>query len=332
MTRRWAIYAILVCPALYMTGCVTTDEVAKFASTSSAALAKGPAILEDLKSSCEREELAGVWFERFDPSEAKEREKQKKAASKECEDIAKLVPDEVAISKALTLYFTAMSQLASGSPASASSADKSADKSADTTKTAAKSSAKGKMKSSATGATGGSASSSATGLPAELSAGHAAATAYLGIASTIAKWLTSAYVEKNVAEDVQAADPHIAVLTDTLASIVKDNYSQQLLAEKDARLRGYSVFLEKVANKPEQAGALPVIKVMFNQRWEDDQKTLAAKSDAADAYVKALHEIRDGHKKLADKSRQYKLGSMSGLLTSFTSGIESLLPTIQKAF
>jgi hypothetical protein len=306
---------MLVCPALYMTGCVTTDEVAKFASTSSAALAKGPAILEDLKASCEREELAGVWLERFVPSEVKEREKQKQAASKECEDIAKLLPDQLAISKALSLYFTSMSQLASGSPASASSADKSAD-----------------AKSSAKGSTAGSASSSATGLPAELSAGHAAATDYMEIASTVAKWLTSAYVEKKVAEDVQAADPHIAVLTDTLASIVRDNYSQQLLAEKDARLRGYSVFFGKVANKPEQAAALPVIKVIFNERWEDDQKTLAAKSDAAAAYVKALNEIRDGHKKLAEKSRQFKLGSMSGMLTSFTSGIENVLPVIQKAF
>jgi hypothetical protein len=152
--RKRALWIVTV--GLALASCTTTDEVSKFAANASAALQQGQAVVKDWKQSCVREHLAEAPISEFDSSQ--------ESAEKACASSNGVETDQLAISKALGSYFTALSQLAAGTASTAKTND----------------------------------------APKSLSSSSGCGPQYNLILDLVSKWFTKEYTQKKLAEDVQA--------------------------------------------------------------------------------------------------------------------------------
>jgi len=281
MVRKWALCAVVV--GLALTGCTTTDEVSKFAANASAALEQGQAVVKDWKQSCVREHLAEAPISEFDSSQ--------ESAEKACASSNGVETDQLAISKALGSYFTALSQLAAGTASTAKAKE----------------------------------------APEALTSSKSPSPQYKQIIDLVSKWFTKVYTQKKLAEDVAAADGAVGALAEAQAAVVEKEYSKQLDSEQEALRQRYTSFLGHVQRTPELKSAEPVVTVLFRDHWDSDVRTLESKRAAAKAYVEALHKIRDAHHALSQKSGRFKAEEMSGLLGPFTADIQNALAILRKA-
>ena len=279
--RKRALWIVTV--GLALASCTTTDEVSKFAANASAALEQGQAVVKDWKQSCVREHLAEAPISEFDSSQ--------ESAEKACASSNGVETDQLAISKALGSYFTALSQLAAGTASTAKAND----------------------------------------APKSLSSSSGCGPQYNLILDLVSKWFTKEYTQKKLAEDVHAADGAIADLTDAQATVFEREYSKQLTSEQEALRQRYTKFLGHVKRTAELKSAEPVVTVLFRDHWDSDVRVLETKRAAAAAYVEALHKIRDGHHALAQKSGRFTTGELRGLLGPFTADIQNDLATLRKA-
>ena len=281
MVRKWALCAVVV--GLALTGCTTTDEVSKFAANASAALEQGQAVVKDWKQSCIREHLAEAPINEFDS--------RQKQAEEQCKGPNDVGTDQLAISKALGSYFTALSQLAAGTASTVKAKDE----------------------------------------PKALTTSSSSDPQYKQIIDLVSKWFTEVYTQKKLAEDVAAADGAVGALAEAQAAVVEKEYSKQLDSEQEALRQRYTSFLGHVQRTPELKSAEPVVAVLFRDHWDSDVRALEAKRAAAAAYVEALHKIREGHHALAQKGGRFKADEMSGLLGPFTADIQNALAILRKA-
>ena len=282
MVRKRALCAVVI--GLALTGCTTTDEVSKFASNASAALEQGQSVVKDWGQSCVRKSLAEAPIGEFDSSQ--------EAAEKSCASSHDVETDQLAISKALGAYFTALSQLAAGTASTAKAKD----------------------------------------APESLSASSDSGPQYKQVLGLVSKWFTKVYTQKKLSEDVVAADGAIGALTDAQAAVIEIEYGKRLNSEQEALRQRYTSFLGHVKRTPELKSAEPVVTVLFRDHWDSDVRTLESKRAAAKAYVEALHKIRDAHHALSQKSGRFKAEELSGLLGPYTAGLQNDLAILRKMF
>jgi hypothetical protein len=282
MVRKRALCAVVI--GLALTGCATTDEISKFASNASAALEQGQAVVKDWKQSCVREHLAEAPFDEFDSQQAQ--------AEQACKSSIGVETDQLAISRVLEAYFTALSQLAAGTASTARVHD----------------------------------------APEALADATSPGPQYKKILDFVSRSFTKVYTQKKLAEDVKAADEAIGALTDAQAAVIQKEYSKQLNSEQEALRQRYTSFLGHVKRTPELKSAEPVVTVLFQDHWDSDVKRLEAKRAAAAAFVEALHKVGDAHHALALKGDRFTAEEMRGLLGPYIADIQYALAMLRKAF
>jgi len=168
-------------------------------------------------------------------------------------------------------------------------------------------------------------------------------TAVKGLVGFLLKAATEGYRRKQLKKALEEQNDNIQLVTAGLRRIVAERYVQQLENERDqlrsyygSSISDYNVYMAKVA---QNAGAkpgdmvqdpLPIIQV--KRLWDDEENTLAARIEAANAYAKALDNIAQGHQKLYDSRND--LSSKTVLATALAYGktIQSLVEDFRKAF
>lgn len=290
-----AMTALVTTFLLLLPGCVTNDAVSKFAGQSSQALAQGQPIFEDLQASCIRQHLAEQAIPEdvnklFDTTDVKIA-----AADPACLDYAAVQPGLLAALKVLTDYFNALSQLASTGTASSgknSASDTSTAKSTNlTTKT--------------------------TNFTAEVLSALTNLSAFLGQVAT------TAYREKELARDIRARDNDISIVTNALKQIVVERYeNHQLVSEENSIQRADLDLLGKTSD--------PAIRALYRNQWRDAIAIITAKKSTADAFVKSLENIRDGHHALATHAGSLRAKDLPALIQPYTDSLSKLVPSLQK--
>lgn len=285
--RRIILHLALVF-VLLVSGCVSTDAVSKFATQSSQALAQGQPIVEDLEASCIRQHLAEQDIpadlkKLFDPSAVKVA-----AADPACVDYAAVQPGLLALLKVMTDYFTALSQLASTGTASTG---KSASTNAQTAKTS--------------------------------NSDSNVLSALTNISTFLGQVATNGYREKQLAHDIEARDPDVAIVISALKEVVQGRYEKhQLDSEQNSITQAYLGLLSKTSD--------PAIRALFRNQWQADVALIDAKRAAADAFVKALDTIQEGHNKLATNAGKINPKDLPALIQPYTDSLSNLAPSLQK--
>jgi hypothetical protein len=151
-----------------------------------------------------------------------------------------------------------------------------------------------------------------------------------GLASFLARVAVEGYKEKHLAADVEKADPSVAVVADALSSIVQNDYlNDELVKEQQALTRRYESFLEDTVTT--QQAAVPIAKILLQDRWASDLKGLAAKRAAASAYVAVLKKVSSGHHALASYAGKMSMKDLPGLLKTYTDSLAALTLAMQKS-
>ncbi len=70
--------------------------------------------------------------------------------------------------------------------------------------------------------------------------------------------------------------------------------------------------------------------LLLNRAYEDDSNEWNRRKSAADAYVHALQEIRDGHHKLAENANHLSAKELTLALEPYTDTLGQLIPTLQR--
>ena len=158
---------------------------------------------------------------------------------------------------------------------------------------------------------------------AKLSAAPQAALA--SVAGFLTRVATSAYQQKQLADDIVKVHEDIRVSLDGLGDAVGVVYLHQLQDEEKKTATRYSEFLLQ------HQGAAEMILVL-DSRWQSDRASFAAKQTAALNYKAALDTLARGNDDLAAHAHGLKAKELPGLLSPYAAQLESLVPAIQKAF
>lgn len=289
------VIAIVLAFVLSVAGCVTTDAVSKFATQSSQALAQGQPIFEDLEASCIRAHLA----EQAIPANVKDlfdtNDATTAAAAPDCTDYAAVQPGLLATLKVLTDYFTALSQLAS---TGAASTGKNSSNDAGTAKTSNQ-------------------TAKTTNLTTDALSAVASLSAFLG------RVATSGYQEKHLVDDLKTTDNDVTIVANALSDIVKKRYEDHQLESEENDIQQANLTL---LGKTDDSA----VRALFRNQWREEVALIATKKAAADAFVKALDNIRDGHKALATETDNLKAKDFPALIQPYTDSLSNLIPALQK--
>ena len=307
--RRAVLIALFMVLAAFLVSCVSSDEVAAFASNAAKALDQGTAIWDDIPASVLRRlcdaNMAKLEFD-FKPdtevciSNAIEKD-DFETARKERDDL-------VAVQKVLIDYFTAINQLAAFGKTSDSDT-KSKDDAAQAGK-AATGLAKGK----------------------QLTSGDEA-NAITGLAGIMVNMFSAGYKVRHLTREVEEGDKAVAVIADALKRIVKTDYmfDPQYLSAPDKT--GPASLLDLEANRMRREyrdtneGEL-VLRIS----WTDQVAKLSARNCAAKSYVDALQKIKLGHHELAKHANQLRARDLALTLEPYTTSLEGLISNVQKVF
>jgi biopolymer transport protein ExbD len=310
--------------ALFMTlletQCVVTNDVSKFASQSSDALTQGQSVLDDIHGSCVRGYMATR-----DITESLNENLQFNTQADEAANIAqkcKIFADDQrgleALSNVLKLYFTTISQLASAGT-STDTAKKNASEASNQGNTATSSK------------------------PSSVKNVDEVVNSASAVANILTNLFVRAYGQKKLAQALEHAHPHVVRVLDALSDVTQTQYLGT--KEHEAKLQNERKLLELQIetelnywknNKNEQLVSLaPSIEVLYRDQWDRQIAIIAAKQAAAQAYIKALEQIKEGHSKLAaqaSKAGGFSAKQILALLQPYIQNLSELIPKIKTSF
>jgi hypothetical protein len=143
------------------------------------------------------------------------------------------------------------------------------------------------------------------------------------LASLLTSLAVDGYQMKHLAADVRKADPSIAAVIEGLIAVVQKDYIDKMLSEEQQALtRRYEGFAEN-------SDPTPVLTVLLQDRWTGDLRRLATKRSAAQAYIAALKNVKNGHAALASHSNGRSIKSLSGLLQPYTDSLAIYVASLQ---
>jgi hypothetical protein len=316
MTANWSrrlvnalLLAAVVISTFCLNSCVSADAVAKFASDAAKSLNQGTAVINDFPESVVRRDCdQNVEKRAFNftlPEEAcvvNSIEQANLAQAKKDRD------DVIAVQKVLIDYFNALQQLAAFGKASDSTGKSKDDKSA-ADSSANKLKTSGKLTSS----------------------DEVKAVTTLG--DIMVKAFSAGYRNRELSRDLKAADDAVGNVVDALTHIVKDdymynpNYKFDLEHSQSAPLLNFEA--HRMTEEYMGADASPIL---LKISWTDRSQELLARNSSANSYVEALAKIKGGHHTLATEPTHLKAQSLVASLQPYISGLESLIPQIQKVF
>jgi hypothetical protein len=290
--RAYAVVLLLV--SLLLLGSCSLDAVAKFASQSSQALAKGPAILKDIEASCIRGELSKRKY--YGLAEKELAAKVQADAAKACASFTDDTPGMLVASKTLTDYFTAMSQLASTGKTSTG-------KNADSDKQAAQSAAK-----------------TPKSITLMQSVGK--------IIGLVGKMAAEGYRAEHLQKDLKSVSSDVEAVLTALEQFGKDDYNTVLTVEQQEYERQFEDLGLLTAGDP----TTKIIRGLAKSDESTEARLIAAKHAAADAYGRAIQQIIDGHKALVGHPGKLDAKDVPILIQPYTDSLSQIVQSLIPLF
>ena len=139
------------------------------------------------------------------------------------------------------------------------------------------------------------------------------------LAGLITRAVTGHYQRSKLVEFLRTADPHVAVVSQALETVLTKDYGSLLDEEERATKRRYG----EVSHAKEPATVL-----LLNRAYTEDLNELQQRRAAAKAYVTVLEQVRNGHHVLAS-TQHLKNRELSLALQPYVSKLQAFAPPIQ---
>lgn len=143
------------------------------------------------------------------------------------------------------------------------------------------------------------------------------------LAGIVMQAFTAHYQRRHLLEALRQADSALGSATQGFQTVVGTDYESLLASERRALVSRY----QEVGETGDRATVL-----LLNRAYSDDLQQLDRRKAAADAYVQALLEIREGHHQLALNAGRLGAKELSLAIEPYTSRLQTLLPRVQQAF
>lgn len=141
------------------------------------------------------------------------------------------------------------------------------------------------------------------------------------LSNVITEAFTESYRQRDLVNVLVEADPSIASVTRGFEDIVSKDYEGLLREEQQTLPAQYQAVAD---NKN------PGTILLLNRAFSSDLKELRQRKAAAEAYVEALQQVREGHHTLAEKAKRLKPKQLGLALQRYTDRLEALLPIVEK--
>ena len=282
-----AAAALIVSAGIFgVLSCTPPTAIATFAGTADAAIAQGPPIFADIHDSCVRRQSDEARIAPQYPHAGQDNQNKPANPQSVCASFAPEVTELEHVSSVLTAYFQAMQQLAAFDQSAIS------------------------MQATQTGQNAGAA--------AVLSANQVDAVSKLS--GLVTRAFTEHYQRGKLIEFLRAADPHVAVVTQALETIVSKDYAGLLEEEERAVNRRY----QRVSGNRDTATVL-----LLNRAYSQDVNELQRRRAAAATYSAALMQIRNGHHQLAESIEHLNNKQIALTLQPYISQLQTLVRAVQ---
>lgn len=136
------------------------------------------------------------------------------------------------------------------------------------------------------------------------------------LSGLVTRAFTGNYRRNHLLEYLRDADPHVAVLTTGLENVVGKDYQGLLTEER----RNLNIEYQRVFKPGDTA-----LTLLLNRAYRGDIGELNRRQSAAVAYVQALQQIRQAHRKLAASARRLETKQVSVELEPYTKKLQDLL-------
>jgi hypothetical protein len=140
------------------------------------------------------------------------------------------------------------------------------------------------------------------------------------LSGLITRAVTQHYQRSKLAEFLRAADPHVAVISQALKTVIIKDYGSLLDEEERAINRRY----QGVSGTRDAATIL-----LLNRAYAEDLDGLKRRKAEAKAYATALRQVQDGHHQLASSVGRLKNRELSLVLQPYISQLQALTPLLQ---
>ena len=140
----------------------------------------------------------------------------------------------------------------------------------------------------------------------------------------LGKVAAGGYQAKHLTNDIRSTDKDVAVVIDALIEIVQQRYvGNQLVSEEHEITETYKDLLRS-------QGPSPATASLLRAQWEQQITDIGERRAAAEAFIKCLQTIKEGHHKLATEAATIKPTELRAVLDPYTDSLKSLIPSIQK--
>ncbi len=143
------------------------------------------------------------------------------------------------------------------------------------------------------------------------------------LAALVTQLLTERYQRTQLLKLLREADPAIESVTQALEDVVSKDYMSLLREEQQSLTAQY----QNVGDTGNTAMIL-----LLNRSYTEELNQLNRRKTIADAYVRALGQIREGHHQLALNVHHLKSKEISMALQPYTARLQGLVPTLQNGF
>lgn len=292
------VHCSLLLASLFSLSSCSLTAVGEFANQSSQALAQGPAILKDVEASCIRRQMTLGQAQYYGLDQPDSAAKAQADAAKNCEAFTSKTPDLLAASKAVTDYFSALSQLASAGKSSAGKDSGGAD-----AKTAKTPESQTLLK--------------ATG----------------NIVEAVGKLAAEGYRAKHLEKDLTSVAPDVDAVLKALKAVGDVDYNRLLINEQQAYEEQFNVPLQELgAPAAKDSPQLKLLRVLAKDDESTQERLIAAKHAAANAYGDAIDKILAGHKALLAHQGKLDAKDVPGLVQPFTDDLSKIVQSLTQIF
>src|ERR1700722_7894330 len=179
------------------------------------------------------------------------------------------------------------------------------------------------LASTGTASTGKNASSSAQTAKQTSSQPENVLGAVSGLADFLGQVVANGYHERKLDQGITDRNDDVAAVISGLKDIVQNRYENDVLVKEQQIITVAAS--DRVDGTTEKS-----IKALYRIQWQGAMDLITQKKVAADAFLKALDTIQQGHNALI-KTTSLKAKSVSSIIQPYTDSISSLIPSIQKA-
>jgi hypothetical protein len=179
------------------------------------------------------------------------------------------------------------------------------------------------LASTGTASTGKNASSSAQTAKQTSSQPENVLGAVSGLADFLGQVVANGYHERKLDQGITDRNDDVAAVISGLKDIVQNRYENDVLVKEQQIITVAAS--DRVDGTTEKS-----IKALYRIQWQGAMDLITQKKVAADAFLKALDTIQQGHNALT-KTTSPKAKSVSSIIQPYTDSISSLIPSIQKA-